>query len=59
MSTTLQPAAPAPEAIGAEGAQTKDTQLTKILELVNVQAPPPDAAVSIDRFQDQESAAKE
>ena len=60
MSTTLaQPAAPAPEAAGLEGTQTKDTQLTKILELVNVQAPPPDAAVSIDRFRDQESAAKE
>ena len=58
MSTTVAPAtSTAPEAVGSEAAQTKDTQLTKILDLVHV--PPPDAEVRIDRFHDQDAAAKE
>ncbi len=60
MSTTLaQATAAAPEAVGVEATETKDTQLTKILELVHVQPPPADAEVRIDRFHDQDAAAKE
>src|SRR4029450_476236 len=60
MSTTLaQAAATAPEAAGVEATQTKDTQLTKILDLVHVEPPSADTQVRIDRFHDQDAAAKE
>src|SRR5215217_4241293 len=61
MSTTLaqDSATTAATAAGAEVTQTKDTQLAKILELVNVEPPRADAQVPMHRFQDQDAAAKE